>query len=240
MSNKGHRREVLKMLGAGTIVAAFPYVVRSAPAPVPGDYRDFFSPDLPDLRVLGTQPALSDEVTKAKEILDALRASSPFEIFNALASNKDTNKDGELYRGGWKERWNPLIVTMFKETTEKPSGDLTPWCAASLNWALAQSKLQGTRSASSGSFRDFPKGSATQSPQKGDIVVFRSADKNKASLGHGHVGLYVSQTATHVEVLGGNQINRQGHHEFSIKTLPKDGPVLVLHSFHPISAFSKV
>lgn len=237
MNTMNERRDVLRMLGAGLATLVIHDTAWGMPPQV-GAYRDFFSPNLPDLRVLGTQPARSEEVVKAQQILNSVPTTTPFAVFEALAACADVNAEGERYRGGWRERWNPLIVTMFKETGERPSGDLTPWCAASLNWALRKANLTGTRSAASGSFRDVPAHSVTASPREGDVVVFRSADPKKAKLGHGHVGLLVSQTSTHVQVLGGNQINKQGHHEFSAKPILKSGPALVLHSFHSMSAFA--
>lgn len=224
----------------GVTAAGALLIGRSAwAAPVQSGGRDFFSPDLPDLLRLGTAPALAEEVAKARDILGRLPTTTPVEIMEALAALTDANRDGERYRGGWRTRWNPLIVTMFKETSTTPSGDLTPWCAASLNWVLRRAGLKGTNSASSGSFRAFPSGSATTTPKRGDVVVFRSADPAKARLGRGHVGLFVDRTATHVRVVGGNQISREGHHEFSSKAIPTSG-TLVLHSFHSIDRFQRL
>lgn len=233
------RRQAIAGLIAG---ACFTVAGRTlaAVAPASGDYQDFFSPELPDLRVLGTQPASSGEVKKAASILGGLPTTTPFEIFSVLAANTDVNADGELYRGGWRERWNPLIVTMFKETSETPSGDETAWCAACLNWALRRVGLKGSGSAGSGSFRDFPKGSRTTTPRQGDIVVFHSADLKKAKLGHGHVGLFVDKSAAHIQVLGGNQINSAGHHEFSSKPIPFRSRALIFDSFHSISVFPHI
>ncbi len=236
---EANRRQAIAGVIAG---ACFTVAGRSlaAAAPASAGYRDFFSPELPDLRVLGTQPASSGEVRKAASILGGLPTTTPFQIFSALAANTDVNADGELYRGGWRERWNPLIVTTFKETSETPSGDETAWCAASLNWALHRVGLKGSGSAGSGSFRDFPERSRTTTPKQGDIVVFHSADPKKAKLGHGHVGLFVDKTPAHIQVLGGNQINSAGHHEFSSKPIPLSSRALVFDSFHSISAFTHI
>jgi uncharacterized protein (TIGR02594 family) len=239
VSFANERRTVLKFAAAGAGYI-FSNGLGWAATTQALDGRDFFSPDLPDLRVLGTRPALGEEIAKARQILSELPSTAPFEIMTRLAALTDANAQGELYRGGWQTRWNPLIVTMFQETTQKPSGDLTPWCAASLNWALRRAGLKGTNSASSGSFRGFPANSVTTTPKQGDIVVFRSADPAKATLGRGHVGLFVDKTQTHVRVLGGNQISSAGHHEFSSKVIPLNGPALALHSFHSVEAFQHV
>jgi len=239
MIAEANRRQALTGLIVGSSLMIAGRTLATG-TPTSTEYRDFFSPELPDLRALGTQPATSSEVKKAASILSALPQTTPFAIFSALAANRDVNGDGEFYCGGWRQRWNPLIVTMFNETSETPSGDETAWCAASLNWALHRAGLGGSGSAGSGSFRDFPKGSRTSTPQQGDIVVFHSADIKKAKLGHGHVGLFVDKTATHIQVLGGNQINRVGHHEFSSKPIPFNSGALVFDTFHSISAFARI
>jgi hypothetical protein len=74
----------------------------------------------------------------------------------------------------------------------------------------------------------------------GDVVVFHSADPEQAAGGHGHVGIFISQSESSVRVLGANQRNDLGHHAVSEKDIPKKGPFLMLHSFHSIDAFPTV
>jgi uncharacterized protein (TIGR02594 family) len=200
------------------------------------DYRDFFSGDLPDLQLLGTKPALRDEIQLADKLLaNAPADSSAFEVFTYLEGLRETNRDREAYNGGWRERWNPLIVRLFEQTKTKPSGDVTPWCAASLNWVLARSGLKTTNSASSGSFRASP--GSTDSPQRGDVVVFASANPGEAKVGRGHVGLFVERSDSQIMVLGGNQKTDSGHHAVCRKLFRSKGKTLELHSFHAIDAF---
>jgi uncharacterized protein (TIGR02594 family) len=200
------------------------------------EYRDFFSGDLPNLQQLGTKPALQKEI----ELADRLLASSPADrsalhVFTYLEHLKETNVDREAFNGGWRERWNPIIVRFFEQTKTKPSGDVTPWCAASLNWALARSGCRTTASASSGSFRAAP--GLTENPQMGDVVVFASTNAAEAKVGRGHVGLFLDRSDDQIMVLGGNQKTESGHHAVCRKTINSKGKGLELHSFHAADAF---
>lgn len=71
----------------------------------------------------------------------------------------------------------------------------TPWCAAFVNGVLNRLGVSGSGSNKAISFAKYK--SATKSPKKGDIVVFRS-----------HVGFFQGFSGNRVAVLGGNQSNR--------------------------------
>jgi uncharacterized protein (TIGR02594 family) len=202
------------------------------------DYRDFESAKLPPPLVGGTQVPLVDETDIAGMILSASPKTSPLVVMRYFERLKKRNRDGEAYNGGWRTRWNPVIVAFFRETATTPQGDSTSWCAASLNWALARAGYQGgTGSASSGSFREAP--GRTNRPRPGDIVVFGRTDPQAFQAGQGHVGLFLAQCHDAVLVLGGNQANRFGHHTFCRKWLAKKGTDLKLHSFHAIHNFKQ-
>jgi len=199
------------------------------------EFRDFAGSELPDLRPLGTKPALPDEISKADALLLASpRNDDPINVLLYLESLRDRNVDSELYNAGWRTRWNPLIVRLFTETKTTPSGDATPWCAACLNWTLARSGLRTTQSASSGSFRRLTPG--TKSPLKGDIVVFARTDPDESGVGRGHVGLFLEEDEDSVLVLGGNQKTKAGHHAVCRQRIRKKGATLMLHSYHSISS----
>ena len=226
------RRPVVTMASIATLVCAA--TGRFAIADN-GEIPDFDSPTLPDLEELGTQPATTHEVQVSLSVLAGCPMSSPLAAMTYFSRLTVKNTDNELYNAGWKNRWNPVIVAFFKGTKCTPSGDVTPWCAASMNWILGRCGLKGTANASSSSFRDAP--GKTNQPKTGDIVVFRSADHHQARLGHGHVSLFVSQTAESVICLGGNQV-RAGHHAIMQQTISKNG-FLTLDSFHSIEAFRR-
>jgi uncharacterized protein (TIGR02594 family) len=194
---------------------------------------DFDGP-LPPPGTLGRTPALRNEVRIARAILSkAPPGPSPFDVakyFLAVAKG-EFSQAWQPYAQGWPERWNPVIVTFFQATDTKPEGDVTPWCSAFVNWCFVQSgQPVGTHNASSGSFRNF--GTKTANPVPGDIVVFRRTDPVEAQKGRGHVGFFVADHGSEVEVLGGNQIEgREHNHKISSKPLKKQGSILILDSF---------
>ena len=219
---------------------------------------DFRSDDLFPPAVEGTEPALAEERATAIALSGKIGSgvSAPLDIFRrfealsrpAVDGTLIRNRDGEFYNEGWRTRWNPVIVRFFEETRTKPSGDTTFWCAASLNWALAHSGYRTTRSASSGSFRnadppvdpaifDMVESALTEDPKPGDIVVFRSVDPTSARAGQGHVALFLQQSSTQIQVIGGNQRTEAGHHGFSISWFPKGGRSLLFDSYRSIGSF---
>jgi uncharacterized protein (TIGR02594 family) len=197
-----------------------------------GSSRDYTGP-LPPSR-LGTQHPLKAEERVASSVIDkAPRGPTPMDIARYFidVAGGVYGTDWVPYASGWPTRWNPVIVTFFKATGTVPSGDVTPWCAAFLNWCyLRATNSAATHSASSGSFRCY--GSPTSTPKLGDIVVFRRKDSNDQCMGNGHVGFFVRQTDTAVEVLAGNQIEgHTGCHRVSSTMIAKAGNSLVLHSY---------
>ncbi len=94
------------------------------------------------------------------------------------------------------------------------SKDETPWCSAFVNWCVAQAGIKGTKSALARSWLDW--GTPISSPRRGCIVIF---SRNKI---FGHVGFYISETQTHIKVLGGNQEDPQSHlYQVSERFYPK-------------------
>lgn len=97
---------------------------------------------------------------------------------------------------------NPRIVEYLRSTdldSESARNDETPWCSAFVNWCVEQSGEKGTNSAWARSWLKW--GKETDMPIKGCIAVF----KRPPNPSSGHVAFFVSQTNTHVKVLGGNQ-----------------------------------
>lgn len=186
----------------------------------------------------GTREPTNSEAAVAGRVLEHAPATTPLDVMLYFERLKTVNRNHEAYNAGWRDRWNPVIVAFFRETGTVPSGDTTPWCAASLNWALAQCGYRGgTGSASSGSFRDVP--GKTRRPVPGDIVVFAATDPKDRKAGKGHVGLFLAQTRDHVLVLGGNQKNTFGHQAVCRKWLAKRDDVRHLHSFHAVRALRR-
>lgn len=196
-------------------------------------------------RFQGGQTAYAEEIEKGRKIMSGAASNvSPMAVAQYFASLRGGELDAQyganahLYAQEWPVRANPVIVDFFNATSNRtPNGDVTPWCAAFVNWCLMRSgSVTGTNSAASASFRSWK--ISTTEPQLGDLVVFQ----HKKEAGKGHVGFFVSRTAKGTYVLGGNQMPLQGAlapgtyearntGEVNIKLLPDDGKDLKLHSF---------
>jgi uncharacterized protein (TIGR02594 family) len=206
----------------------------------------------------GIETPYISEVAKAKDILASCPAKqNPFQIaqfFEDLRQgifDDDHGAEAHQYAVEWPVRANPVIVSFFDATTlRQPKGDQTPWCAAFVNWCIAQARkgrddadglLQHTASAASASFRSW--GKKTSDPKPGDIVVFQ----HKRTAWRGHVGFFVSRVQNGIYVLGGNQMpvsarlpdgtyERRNTGEVNVKRMPLDGRDLKLHSYRTDSS----
>ncbi len=227
------------------------------PPPLPPGLEQFS--DLPDADYdpidsipQGTDPPLEEEVRLAQLVLDgAPRATTPLEVARYFLAVGEGAYGEELrpYIGAWPVRWNPVLVEFFNATRTRPMGDVTPWCAAFLNWCLMRARegaapregvAAPTASASSGSFRTWGAHvdvAAGHAPRPGDVVVFQRTDPTYAAAGRGHVGFFVREEADRVLVLGGNQFEGSPRrHVINAKWLRKQGGVLVLHSYRTDAA----
>lgn len=103
-------------------------------------------------------------------------------------------------------RNNPRILEYHASTT-LPGNlariDETAWCSSFVNWCISRVGLKGTNSARARSWQDW--GRKLSDPVPGCITVFSRPSAGPQS---GHVAFYVSETATHIKVLGGNQSNQ--------------------------------
>ncbi len=115
--------------------------------------------------------------------------------------------EGEIstreYKGSIRN--NPRILEYHRATTLPDHAarlDETPWCSSFVNWCMKRAGIKRTRSARA---RDWLKwGKELRKPQRGCVVVFsRPGGGPKA----GHVGFYVGEVGTSIQLLGGNQSN---------------------------------
>ncbi|MCR6673217.1 TIGR02594 family protein [Devosia ginsengisoli] len=79
--------------------------------------------------------------------------------------------------------------------------DETAWCAAFAHSMLGRGGIKGTGSLAARSYLDW--GSSTDSPVRGDIVVFKRGNSGW----QGHVAFFLAEVGDRVWVLGGNQSN---------------------------------
>ncbi len=103
-------------------------------------------------------------------------------------------------------RNNPRILEYHASTT-LPGNlariDETAWCSSFVNWCISRVGIKGTNSARARSWQNW--GRKLSDPVPGCITVFSRPSAGPQS---GHVAFYVSETATHIKVLGGNQSNQ--------------------------------
>lgn len=104
---------------------------------------------------------------------------------------------------------NPQIIKWFDAVNLPVKKDSVAWCAVFVNGILAEANMAGTRSAAARSFLNWGK---PTTPKPGAVMVF----KRGSQAWQGHVAFYVSETATHYRVLGGNQGDK-----VSIASYPK-------------------
>lgn len=115
---------------------------------------------------------------------------------------------------------NPRIIEMFAKSGHSwVKDDETAWCAAAMNTWLLEGGLKGTGKLNARSFLDW--GRKADKPGKGIVAVFERGN----SAWQGHVAFCTGrETATHIEVLGGNQtnqVNKQWKHKDTLLGLRK-------------------
>jgi len=90
----------------------------------------------------------------------------------------------------------PRIIEYHSTTWLDAKEDEIPWCASFVSWALEKAGIRSQRTPRAKDYLLF--GSKLDIPKIGCIVVLTRS-------GGGHVGFYISSTATTVTLLGGNQ-----------------------------------
>lgn len=102
-------------------------------------------------------------------------------------------------------RSNPTILNWIQDFFPWASDDgELAWCAIFINKMLQTAGIKGTGKANARSFLNW--GYSTQTPKKGDIVVFW---RGKKTSWKGHVGLYWGEAEDgYIYCLGGNQSNK--------------------------------
>lgn len=108
------------------------------------------------------------------------------------------------------DRNNPRIVLYHGTTSDGQASDEVAWCSSFVNFCVEQVGLRGTESKWAMSWHSSGWGTdVTNSPQEGDIAVFRrrQGSPSGTQLG-GHVGFWLRASGDRITLLGGNQGNR--------------------------------
>lgn len=80
--------------------------------------------------------------------------------------------------------------------------DETAWCAAWMVYCFHHAGMEPIKTVRAREWQNY--GNETKTPKLGDIVTFWRISK---ASNYGHVGFYVNENETHIQVLGGNQSN---------------------------------
>jgi len=117
------------------------------------------------------------------------------------------------------------IVEYHQTTTLKATDDETPWCSSFVNWVIRQSGRSGTNSAAAKSWLNW--GTETTDPTAGTVIVIKkkTAGYSQAtgSTSGFHVGFFISQSTTHVRILGGNQSDTVKYSNFALASFEIKG-----------------
>ena len=98
---------------------------------------------------------------------------------------------------------NPGVIQMFADVGHSwVQDDETAWCAAFVGAMLERAGLHSTRKLTARSYLDWGSPVPLDGAQPGDVIVFSRGDP---SGWQGHVGFFVRNAGTHIDVLGGNQ-----------------------------------
>ncbi len=112
---------------------------------------------------------------------------------------------------------NPRVDEYNNATTLIGYDDKISWCSCFVNWCLAQTGIEGTRSALARSWIEW--GYGLEQPVLGCIAV---VSRESAESWKGHVGFLIEATDENVILLGGNQ-----DEEVKLKAYPR-GDLLAL------------
>ena len=113
---------------------------------------------------------------------------------------------------------NLRIIEYHQTTTLAATTDEVPWCSSFVNWVIIKAGRRGTRSAAANSWLNW--GGALNFPKKGAVTVIQQRKKGTdvatGSATGFHVAFYVSSSATHIRLLGGNQSDSVKYSNFPL------------------------
>lgn len=146
-------------------------------------------------RALDTAEKAQDEANK--RLQDSNRKGRTVSLGDQVSGTIGANILAAAQQHIGQTERNPSLQTFLRGQNIDPEKEA--WCAAFINAVLSSQGIRGTGSNAAKSFLNF--GTATNTPQKGDIVILRSGQSPSGT----HVGLFAGQQGGRVQVTGGNQ-----------------------------------
>jgi uncharacterized protein (TIGR02594 family) len=192
----------------------------STVAPVAASGPPIRAVPIPSIRRLNAGAAKPVQAAQpAPKLAAALRAAPPPRRIAPLEQPAGTNIGAPWMRIAIAEKGvseikgnqhNRRIIEYHAATGLAAKEDEVAWCASFVNWCLKQAGVQGNNSARAKDFGTWGRGLET--PRYGCIVHLhrtpKGVDSRTGSSSGNHVAFFISQTATHITLLGGNQGNR--------------------------------
>jgi uncharacterized protein (TIGR02594 family) len=192
----------------------------STVAPVAASGPPIRAVPIPSIRRLNAGAAKPVQAAQpAPKLAAALRAAPPPRRIAPLEQPAGTNIGAPWMRIAIAEKGvseikgsqhNRRIIEYHAATGLAAKEDEVAWCASFVNWCLKQAGIQGNNSARAKDFGTWGRGLET--PRYGCIVHLhrtpKGVDSRTGSSSGNHVAFFISQTATHITLLGGNQGNR--------------------------------
>jgi uncharacterized protein (TIGR02594 family) len=143
-------------------------------------------------------PNKAPHTDNKKEVVIKLSPSAPSWL--KIAAKEIGNKE---IKG---PKSNQRIITYHSATTLYSKSDETHWCSSFANWVMNEAGYAGTNSAAAVSWKGW--GKEITEPREGAItIIYRQPKKvdGKMTSSGNHVAFFISQTSTHLNLLGGNQ-----------------------------------
>lgn len=155
--------------------------------------------------VPGKKTLISKSAKYSKEDLSGLSSSVP----SWLKIARDEIGVSEI--DGIKDNNSKILAYHTATTLSAPhcKRDETPWCSSFVNWVMNKAGYSTTKNAGARSWMKW--GKEIKEPKEGAITIIyrspRKADSRMTSSGN-HVAFFISQTPTHLYLLGGNQSDK--------------------------------
>jgi uncharacterized protein (TIGR02594 family) len=164
-----------------------------------------FERDAPRFRFAGEQPAAARYKLSLKELPNPIpKILGRMEADDRRRRNPEIDKyfDGLKTDPGYDKKGRSFTIDSTYES--EGHGEITPWCAAFVNWCLKQVDAPHLGYATAKSWLDF--GTPVAHPVVGCITVIKPSSSTGSTTGH--VAFFVEAQGDNVKLLGGNQGDR--------------------------------